>query len=746
MIRVGLGWSTLRPSIDFETYSEAGYLWGGEENKWDCLPNAPQSKKGLEVVGIAVYATHPSTEVLVFGYEINGGARQWSPGMPNPEALFAYLERGGKLAGWNLGFEWWIWNFVCVPKYGWPVLSQSSLVCTMARARAHALPGSLENAGKFLGLDVVKDDDGKRLLKKFSVPQNPTKKRPTRRIHPSDDFIDWQRLCAYNLGDLKAEAEVAKHAPDLSPAEERYWRDDQQINARGVKVDVPLIDACCAIVTQALDRYTPEMERLTGGIKPTEVQKILGWLHGKGIHLDELDEDAVEAALKLDLPPDARRVLEIRALVASASVKKVYLMRLQVSPFGRLHDLYTFHGARTGRPTGNGPQPTNLPKAGPHVYRCACKRHYGQHLTSCPWCGAVRPPGLRLDEWSPEAMMDAIEVIMTSSLDCVEWFFGDALHTVAGCLRGIFIAEDGHTLVSSDYSSIEAVVIAALANEQWRLDVFRTHGQIYLVSASKIFGVPFEDMVKHKKETGQHHPLRQYGKIAELALGFMGWINAWREFDGPGTDEEIKRNILAWREASPAIVYFAGGQSRNFELCEPFGCEGMAVKALENPGYEFPVMRLDGTPSGVSYLFVDGTLYCRVPSGGLITYHRARLEPNDGKYEWRGKQVKYEGWNTNPKQGPIGWHTMSLYAGKFVENVVQRVARDIQMPAIARVQDSGYPVVLHTYDEIVGEVPDRPEFTVEDFEAKMNEMPPWAAGWPIKASGGWRAKRYRKAA
>jgi DNA polymerase len=316
-----------------------------------------------------------------------------------------------------------------------------------------------------------------------------------------------------------------------------------------------------------------------------------------------------------------------------------------------------------------------------------------------------------------------------------------------------------HELISSDFTAIEGVVIACLAGEQWRIDAFAADAPMYLLSASRMFGVPLDDMVAYAKANGQHHPLRQKGKIAELAFGFGGWINAWRAFGGPGEDDEVKDNILAWRKASPNIVWLWGGQRKGpadsirvdagllryadrwDKTPEYFGLEGAAVQAVLMPGNEYPVRRMDGSHTGISYLTRNNVLYCRVPSGGLITYHRPRVVQS--QQDWRGMSLSFEGYNTNPKNGPVGWISMNTYSGKLAENVVQRCARDIQMAAIRRCEAGGYPVVMHTYDEIVAEVP-AGTGSVEELERLMTTPLPWTAGWPIKAAGGWRGKRYRK--
>ena len=776
----GTSYSTIVADLDFETYSEAGFHWDDEAGRWRGPPNSSQGKKGLFTVGAAVYTEHPTCEVLSLAYDLKDGRgrRHWRHGLPSPTDLFAHLTAGGVIEAWNVGFERWVWENVCVPRMGWPAVRPEQWRCAMAKARAHALPGSLDKVGEVLALPVLKDKDGKRLLDKFSVPRNPTQADARRRIRPlwTKDDCDWavggrldssmtpatqrkvqqsivedhedtQRLAKYNETDIIVEAAASAVIPDLSPDELRFWQDDQVINRRGVQIDLDSVHACIAIIEQAHRRYGDELQALAG-CAPSEVAQLKGWLHAKGVHLDSLDEDNVAEALgRSGLPPEARRALEIRAAVGSASVKKVFAMRNQASRAGRLHDLYTYHGARTGRPTGNGPQPTNLPKAGPRVYRCECGRHHGAHTMWCHWCGkvTVRGPGPGA-EWSPEAMADALEAISHRSLDWLEVLFGDAMLTIAGVLRGLFVARPGCDLVSSDFTAIEGVVIACMAGEAWRVEAFAQDRSLYVESASRAFNIPLDEFTRHKAETGQHHPMRQIGKGMELGLGFGGWITALRQFDVEGTDDELKRYVLAWRDASPAIVELWGGQMRRRPWPETwtpemFGLEGAAVQAVERPGEEFAVRRLDGGPTGISYLVRGDALYCRVPSGGLITYHRPRLTQSD--QSWRGLSLSFEGWNTNPKAGPPGWIRMNTYSGKLSENVTQRVARDIQMNAIRRLHDAGYPIVMHTYDEVVAEVP-RGFGSVEQLEQLMTLPMPWSEGWPIKAAGGWRAERYRK--
>lgn len=745
------GSSTIVADFDFETYSEAGFVWNPATNKWRCPRGA--DKKGLRVVGAAAYAEHPTCEVLSLAYDLKDGLgrRHWVPGQPAPLDLFAHIAAGRLLEAWNVAFEAWVWANVCVPRYGWPELPPAILRCAMAKARAHALPGSLDLASTVLDLRHKKDADGKRLLDRFSIPRNPTKADPRRRIRPSEDPVDGPRLYAYNERDIMAEAEASARIPDLPPFELAFWQADQAINRRGVAIDRPMVEACIAIVEQALAAGNAELCALTGGTveATSEVQKLRGWLGAHGVHLHSLDEEAVEEALRRPgLPPHCERALRIRQAVGSASVKKVFAMANQATAAGRLHDLFSYHAARTGRATGNGPQPQNLPKAGPQVRQCdkaaGCGRYYGKTLAACPHCGTPEQFS-SVEEWAPEVAEDALAAIASRSLEWVEYVFGagNALPVVSGCLRGLFVAADGHDLICSDYSAIEAVVLAMLAGEKWREEVFRTHGKIYEASASMITGVPLEEFFRHKKETGHHHPHRNgIGKFAELASGFQGWVGAWKAF-GAGehmSDEEIKRAILKWRLASPAIVEFWGGQFRG-RPWEPgyrqeyYGLEGAAVQAILSPGVAYPYRDItyQCDPSGAA-------LYCRLPSGRLLTYHHPQLRPSDRD---AGYSLSYEGYNTNPKNGPVGWIRMDTWGGRLTENVVQAVARDVLAHAIVNLERAGYPVVLHIHDEVVAEVP-AGWGTIEEFESILGTLPVWCAHWPVKAAGGWRGRRYRK--
>lgn len=759
----GMHVATVIAELDFETYSEAGYVWDHSRNKWGQLPGVQPTNRGLSSVGVVNYSQHPTFEPLCMWYDLKdgNGPQYWDPRFPNPQPLFDHVASGRLLEAWNVGFERRAWR-ACQRLYGWPALPTQVLRCAMAKSRAHGRPGALKNAATVAGT-TLKDKMGDGLIKVFCVPVNPTIKRPSVRNLPHEMPDDFAQLQAYCLTDIKSEAHVSAVTPDLLPIELEYWQADQDINDRGVHVDIPTIDACIKIIDQAQAQYGFEMQQLTGGIKPTELQQLRGWCAANGYSMASMDEDAIELALS-ELEPFANnpfdqravvyRVLQLRSFVGSASVKKVFAMRNQSTHEHRLHDLFSFHAARTGRPTGNGPQPTNLPKAGPNVWLCVCGKHYGQSVKACPWCwrgpeyrvnhkGNLLTPGAKPNEWSPEAAADAIQIVGHGSLKLVEFYFGDAMLTLAGCLRGLFTAAPGHDLVSSDYTAIEAVVLACLAGEQWRIELFATGGKIYEKSGALVTGLAYEDVLAYKAQTGQHHPARQIGKTAELGLGYQGWVGAWRAFDDSDiSDDEIVKIILAWRAASPAIVEFWGGQSRRNGrnlTWERYGVEGAFIDAILNPGREFDCR-------GLKFQMVGEAVYITLLSGRRLTYHNAALHRTDRygcEYE-----ISYWGWNSNPKNGGMGWIQIKTWGGRLVENIGQAVANDVLRFATVNLEANGYPVVLHVYDELVSEVP-KGYGSIENFEAWMGYLPHWAvlpdgSPWPIKAAGGWRGLRYRK--
>lgn len=743
---VGYGVSTSLPDMDFETYSEAGYEWDEAVQKWRKLNKSGSA--GLPAVGAPVYAEHPSCDILSLAYNLkNGlGQRLWLPTHPAPLDLLEYIRSGGLIEAQNVGFEFYIWQNVGVKKYGWPPLDPKQLRCSKAKSRAWSLPGALADAAKVLGLSQQKDTDGKRLLNKFSIPRNPTKADKRTRILPLDDAADGPRLFDYNVQDIAVESELSSRVPDLTDAELAVWQLDQTINRRGVYIDMPSVDAMIAVYESECQRLEKELQAITNGEinSAGQVAAIVKHLESYGLYLQGLDSDNVEAALARELPPVARRVLEIRQSVGSSNIKKLYAFKLRTSADSRLRDMFEYYGAATGRWAGRGVQPQNMASAGPKVVRSSCcGAIHSAHLPACPYCLApAATTTAQPAEWGAESMESVLRDVKSRAI-YTNW--KDPVGAMTGCLRGMFTAAPNHRLISSDFSAIEAVVLACMAGEQWRIDVFNTHGKIYEMSAAKISGIPFETIMQHKKDTGQHHPLRKtIGKVAELASGYAGWIGAWKAFgaDAFMSEQEIKQAILKWRAESPAIVEFWGGQwhqpnPREWDFVPRlFGLEGAAVAAVMSIGNWY-------TAGPTKWGVHNDALYCQLPSGRFLTYHRPRLTSSVDPRGLNVMKLTYEGYNSDSSKGPVGWMRRDTYGGKLCENVVQAVARDILANSLLNLEAAGYPIVMHVHDEVISEVPNGVGSVLE-FERIMSTMPSWCPDWPIRAAGGWEGLRYRK--
>jgi len=757
-------------TLDVESLSYAGFCWNKEKGSWSGPPGAPQGKKGLPVVGAFPYWEHPTAEVLLLSYSLPGDNRpsRWRPGWPLPQRLFDWLAAGGHIEFHNAMFEKLAWFHVLQKRHGWPPLDPNVVHCSMATAHVNGYPGSLGDLGPALGTNAQKDPLGKALMDVFSKPRKPTKGDPRTIIRAEDPTpfkfqgtmqspaALFDRYHDYCDDDVLTEQDAAARMEPMTPAEREAWLLDQRMNWGGIAIDRQGVRDCIAVLGQALARYGRECEEITGGIGPSQVQALIGWIRGRGVFgIDSFDskKSPVDEHLKRDdLPPDVRRVLEIRALVGSAGVKKLYAMENRTSCDNRLRGLFVHHGTRTGRPTGEGVQSTNLVKTGPNLCAAACcGRAVQPDVALCPWCGTPAPAAGKKGQWGVEYVDDVLEIMACRSLDMVEHYFGDAVLAMQGCIRGLLIADEGYDLISSDYSAIEAVVAACITGEQWRIDTFKAKRDIYLESAAKITGRTYDDYLAYKAQNGTHHPDRQkVGKVAELALGFGGWSGSWRNFDPDAhlkSDDEIAKIIVAWRDASPRIVEMWGGQRRKVGgiWCdERYGIEGAFINAVENPGCEFwagPLSFRMTAPFGTY-----DRLKLRLPSGRELTYHQPMLTPSARRPGTLS--ISYMTDNSNPKYGALGWVRMETWGSRIFENSVQAIAHCIMRYARKNLFAAGYAVVQEVYDEAVSEVP-YGWGSIDEFETIMGTLPHWARlpngeFWPIRASGGWRGKRYRK--
>ncbi len=686
--------------LDFETYSETD----------------------LAKVGAMNYALHPSTDIICMAYAINNEPVQlWTPHKPLPDVI-AQITPDVLLEAWNSFFERAIWKYVGV-RYGFPQVYASQWRCTMARARAYGLPGALDDAAKVLGTKQ-KNPAGKKLIEKYSKPN----KKTGLRIEYDSDIVDFYEYCKQ---DVTAERLISHAIPELEPKSEfKFWQADQEINWRGVAIDGRSVGAIIKLIEQAEQAADAELHTLTQGAVSTahEVKKLKDWVNSRldeHTQIRDLTKDTVATLLtepECNVPDDVRRVLEIRQGNSLISVKKVYAMAdRSANPSNRAHGLFMYHGARTGRAAGSSIQPQNFPNSGVTLNRCTCRIHTLKFF--CPSCFNTE---LTPVKWSHEIAEHVLQdVRQYAELDRLNYFYGDIMPVLPGCLRSLITATPGKTLMGADYSAIEAVVLAALAGEEWRLEVFRTHGMIYEESASRITGVPFSEFLDYKKRTSEDHPLRKkIGKVAELASGYQGWIGSWKQFgaDQHLTDEEIERSVKAWRDASPKIVEFW----KKMEACVRL--------ALTYPDLPHPYR-------SISWIYDSrkNVLFCVLPSGRKLAYHKPRIENIEIGYD---DQIVFEGWNTNPKYGKSGWVSIPTYGGKLTENITQAVARDILAHAIVELESQWYPVVLHVHDEIVVEV-DR-NASVQTFAKIMGTLPSWACDYPLRVGTPWVGSRFRK--
>lgn len=772
----GIGLTTVLPEFDYETYSEAGYVFNKTIQKWESLPGLSDQNRGLKAVGVRNYVSHPSFRLLSLSWNLKDGKgkQRWRPDpylyedgrtpayyprLPegihaddcalgigggcdcaaqyHPIELIEYVANGGIIEAWNIAFEWQVWNFYCVPVLGWPPLPQEQCRDAMAKSRASAYPGGLDDAGTVLKLVEQKDPEGKRLIRKLTVPKNPTKNNLALRWTPFTATEDFEKFYVYNERDIAAEAEASARLQDLSERELGIWLMHLRINMRGMGVNAEAVEDCILIIEQAELKYNSRLSEITNGAVKgsSEVTKILEWMRRQGVNLFNLDEEAIEEALThKDYPRGVLEVLRIRQMMAFGSVKKYYSFRAKACN-GRLYDQYDYYGTHTGLWNGREVQPANL-------YKGAFSR--------------------------PEQVERALAIIRCRCLELVELEYGenspwhleqnepmDALEVVASCLRSMITAAPGYRFISADFSAIQAVATSCMANEQWRIDVFRTHGKIYEAMASMLTGKPFQFYIDYKAREKKHHPDRQdYGKIPVLSADFGAWIEGWKKFGAGklGDDRRIKELILLTRSRIPNVVFnLWGGQTINkFKYDERqllHGLEGAAISAILEPGTCFnsrPDSRL-----GVLFQMHEDTLYCRPPSGGFIRYHAPRLCKSSRDYAspWE-YEISYEGNNTNQNKGKIGWIRMSVYGGVFTQNVISNMCREIQADALKRLEDRGYPVVMHTHDENVTEKRIG-EGSIEEYMQIVRELPTWAIcddglPWPVKVPDAWEAGFYGK--
>ncbi|MFH5182914.1 DNA polymerase [Paenibacillus sp. TAB 01] len=532
---------------------------------------------------------------------------------------------------------------------------------------------------KVLGVEIQKDAKGKQLIKYFSVPCKPTKVNNGRtRNYPHHDPVRWDEYRSYCRTDVDTERAVAKALARFPvPADEwELWRLDQQINNRGVGVDREFVRQAMACDEQFKARALEEAKELTGLDNPNSGPQLMSWLADEGIETEDIKKDTVKDILSTLDEGVTAQVLRLRQELSKTSVKKYRAISRALCADDRLRGTLLFYGAnRTGRWAGRIFQPQNLPK----------------NLLN----------DLEL----------ARDIVRRGDFELLEMLFDSVPDTLSQLLRTALIAEAGKRYIVCDFNSIEARVLAWVAGEQWVLEVFATHGKIYEATASSMYNVPLEQVTKGSK-------MRQNGKVATLACGYGGGVNALIAMgalrDGIA-ESELQPIVTAWRAANPMIVKLWRS------------VEAAAVAAVERGGRR-KVRNL------ITYFVSGDWLFCELPSGRRLSYYKPKLE--EGKYG--KKQLSHEGVDQKTSK----WGRRRTWGGTLVENIIQAIARDCLAVSMLAVESGGYPIAIHVHDEIVSEVPDG-FGSVEDMGEIMCQPIPWAPGLPLKAEG-YETQFYKK--
>lgn len=547
--------------------------------------------------------------------------------------------------------------------------------CTMVKALTLGLPGNLAGAGVALGLpaEKLKDPQGKALIQFFSKPCKPTRTNGQRtRNLPAHDPAKWQLYKNYNRQDVVTEQEILRKLSIYKTPEDEQalWSLDQHMNDNGVRLDIPMVEKIVEYDTRRRQELQEEAQELTGLKNPNSLAQLKRWLSGQGVEMANVTKDTIAEALQDPaLPEVVRRVLEIRTALGKTSVAKYSTMLVAHCQDHRLRGILQFYGAnRSGRWAGRLVQTHNLAK------------------NSLPDLALAR------------------ELAAEGDFDTMGTLFGETAFVFSELIRTAFIPSDGCRFIVSDFSAIEARVLAWLAGEEWVLEAFRNGEDIYCKTASMMYHVPVE---KH----GANSHLRQKGKVAVLACGYQGGVGAMKRMDRSGSipEDELQSVVDQWRQANSKAV----------KLWRT--CELAARTAIE----EHRTVRLK---NGVAFGYINGNLFIKLPSGRKLCYWdtRLKLDPRDGR-----EHIVYMGVNQETKQ----WGETETYGGKLVENIVQATARDCLAISMQRVAALGYNIVMHVHDEIIVDCPIEDAGAMDRINACMAEPIPWAPGLPLRGDG-----------
>jgi DNA polymerase len=649
-------------SIDIETYSSVDLI--------KC--------------GVYKYVDSPDFEILLFAYAWDDEPVQiidfaQGEGLPEEVLKGLYDENILKTA-YNANFE-----RTCIGRHLYInemiiginevepddfTLSPEQWRCTSVHALTLGLPGNLDGVAKSMNLEVQKDAAGKNLIKYFSVPCKPTKVNGGRtRNFPEHAPEKWEQFKAYCIQDVEVERAIKKKIQKfkVSEFENKLWALDQRINDRGVRLEPTLFKNAIECDAQYKEKLMYEAGKITGLENPNSLAQLKDWLAENGLEAESLTKDTIPVLISQAQTETVKRVLRMRQELGKTSVSKYQAMERGICKDNRVRGLLQFYGAnRTGRWAGRLVQVQNLPRI--ELYDLDVAR----------------------------------ELLLSGDYEMLEVLFGKVPFVLSQLIRTAFIPEDDHRFIVSDFSAIEARVIAWLAGEQWRLDVFNGHGKIYEASASQMFHIPIEEITKGS-------PYRQMGKVAELALGYQGGGGALATMDKKGEidPEDYADIIKRWRAASPNIVKFW------------YDVEKAAVKAVK----EKKVVEMQ---LGLRFFYESGVLFIQLPSGRRLAYPKPQLK----RHETFDKMaLSYEG---SKDQG--GWGRIPTYGGKLVENIVQATARDCLAESLIRLDEAKYNIVFHVHDEAVIEAPVG-KGSLKEVEEIMGQPIAWAKGLPLNADG-----------
>lgn len=638
----------------------------------------------LNKCGVYKYAESPNFEILLFGYAVDGGEVQVIDLAQNEQIpadiLDALTDNAITKWAFNANFE-----RVCLSRYlrdlsisldpfhdSHPLshecvrfLNPEGWKCSMVWAATMGLPLSLKGVGAVLKLEDQKMDEGKALIKYFSVPCAPTKINGGRtRNLPEDAPEKWSVFKAYNKRDVETEIGIKERLAKF-PVPDSVWDEyhiDQEINDRGVRLDMDLVKKAIEIDTRSRMELTTAMKNITSLDNPNSVQQMKQWLSDNGLETDSLGKKVVAELIKT-APPELQTVLELRQQLAKSSVRKYQTMERAVCNDGRARGMFAFYGAnRTGRWAGRLIQLQNLPQ---------------NHL---------------------EDLSDARSLVKSGDFDAVKMLYEDVPDTLSQLIRTAFIPKSGTRFYVSDFSAIEARVIAWYAGETWRQKVFENGGDIYCASASQMFHVP---VVKH----GINGHLRQKGKIAELALGYGGSVGALKAMGALEmglSEDELPPLVDAWRQTNPNIVKFW------------WNVDHAVMEAVKHK-HATSSYRL-------TFSCRSGMLFITLPSGRNLAY----VKPKIGTNRFGGECITYEGIGSTKK-----WERLDSYGPKFVENIVQATSRDILCYAMKTLRCCS--IVMHIHDELV--IEGDPNMSLDALCEQMGRTPPWAPGLKLRADG-----------